>query len=374
MFKDRIAELRVNNDLSLAQFAEAVGVSKATVSLYEAGKQNPSKKTIAKICEAFNVSEEWLFGEDEVTAGTRKGAKKPSKKKKKGKAAKAAKAAVSTEDEPVEPEELPEDEAVESEELPEDEAVESEELPEDEPVAADELTEEVEEVEEDETEPETEAPAEAEAETEEEAKLKEDPKPKTRRSAAGTRSAGTKKVNKPSKKTTALNMKGENKMAKKKINRLVPPIPFAFYGKAADKGEEQGSDRKAKANEMKEQYKALLKKYHEENVDARKSSAKKRKDKREQAFDRFMEMQETFADFISEDPFVLPFIPMYSLFPKKMMKRFMELERVSNEFFEKQAEAYADFCKERKTMLLDMMKASVIKNEDQEEDEEEKKG
>ena len=363
MFKDRIAELRVNNDLSLAQFAEAVGVSKATVSLYEAGKQNPSKKTIAKICEAFNVSEEWLFGEDEVTAGTRKGAKKPSKKKKKGKAAKAAKAAVSTEDEPVEPEELPEDEAVESEELPEDE-----------PVAADELTEEVEEVEEDETEPETEAPAEAEAETEAEAKLKEDPKPKTRRSAAGTRSAGTKKVNKPSKKTTALNMKGENKMAKKKINRLVPPIPFAPYGKAADKGEEQGSDRKAKANEMKEQYKALLKKYHEENVDARKSSAKKRKDKREQAFDRFMEMQETFADFISEDPFVLPFIPMYSLFPKKMMKRFMELERVSNEFFEKQAEAYADFCKERKTMLLDMMKASVIKNEDQEEDEEEKKG
>ena len=388
MFKDRIKELCVNNDLSLAQFAEVVGISRATVSLYEAGKQNPSRKTVAKICEAFGVNEEWLLGEDEVTAVTEKAAKKPSKKKKKSKAAKAS---VSKEDEPAAADELPE-EAEEAEEVEsEPEPEEIEEVVETEETAEPEETEETSEAEEIvETEETSEAEVFAEAAAEEppvqetedpetredpkprkDPKPKKDPKPTKKRNAAGTKPAGRKKTKKPSKETTASNMKGESKMSKKTTNRLVPPIPFPPYGKAASKGEEQGSDKKAKANELKEKYKVLLKKYREENVDARKTASKNRKDKRDKAFERFMEMQETFADFISEDALVLPFVPMYSIFPKKMMKRFMEFERMTNEYFIEQAESYEDFCKQRRKMLRDMVKASVIKNEETEEKDEE---
>ena len=137
-------------------------------------------------------------------------------------------------------------------------------------------------------------------------------------------------------------------MSKKNINRIPP---------------EEGSDRKAKADELKANYKELLKKYYEENAEARKTAVQKRKDRRDKAFDRFMEVQETFAGFLSEDPFILPFAPMYSIFPKKAVKQFMEIERLSNEYFKKQLDVYEDFRKQRKDMLSDMWKAAAVKNE-----------
>ena len=65
MLKDRIKELRKSNDLSLKSFAESVGISGTSASLYESGKQNPGKKTLDKICEVYGVTKEWLT-EDEL--------------------------------------------------------------------------------------------------------------------------------------------------------------------------------------------------------------------------------------------------------------------------------------------------------------------
>ena len=65
MIKDRIKELRTRNDLSLKSFAESVGISGTSASLYESGKQNPGKKTLDKICEVYGVTKEWLT-EDEL--------------------------------------------------------------------------------------------------------------------------------------------------------------------------------------------------------------------------------------------------------------------------------------------------------------------
>ena len=65
MLKDRIKELRKRNDLSLKSFAESVGISGTSASLYESGKQNPGKKTLDKICEVYGVTKEWLT-EDEL--------------------------------------------------------------------------------------------------------------------------------------------------------------------------------------------------------------------------------------------------------------------------------------------------------------------
>jgi transcriptional regulator with XRE-family HTH domain len=63
MIKDRIRELRDKNQLSMKAFAESIGVSGTSCSLYESGKQNPGKKTIDKICEVYKVSKEWLLDE-----------------------------------------------------------------------------------------------------------------------------------------------------------------------------------------------------------------------------------------------------------------------------------------------------------------------
>ena len=47
MIKDRIKELREKNGLTISAFAKSLGISPTSASLYESGKQNPGKKTIA---------------------------------------------------------------------------------------------------------------------------------------------------------------------------------------------------------------------------------------------------------------------------------------------------------------------------------------
>ena len=60
MIKDRIKELREKNGLTISAFAKSLGISPTSASLYESGKQNPGKKTIAKICEVYGVDEAYL--------------------------------------------------------------------------------------------------------------------------------------------------------------------------------------------------------------------------------------------------------------------------------------------------------------------------
>jgi transcriptional regulator with XRE-family HTH domain len=64
MLKDRIKELRKSNGLSMKSFAESIGISGTSASLYESGKQNPGKKTLDKICEVYGVTKEWLTDDE----------------------------------------------------------------------------------------------------------------------------------------------------------------------------------------------------------------------------------------------------------------------------------------------------------------------
>ena len=56
-----IKELREKNGLTISAFAKSLGISPTSASLYESGKQNPGKKTIAKICEVYGVDEGYLL-------------------------------------------------------------------------------------------------------------------------------------------------------------------------------------------------------------------------------------------------------------------------------------------------------------------------
>nr|WP_254906749.1 helix-turn-helix domain-containing protein [Clostridium tyrobutyricum] len=56
MFKDKLRELRKNNNLTQSQLGKIIGVSGAYIQQLEKGiKKNPSLEVILKICNEFNV-------------------------------------------------------------------------------------------------------------------------------------------------------------------------------------------------------------------------------------------------------------------------------------------------------------------------------
>lgn len=70
--KDRIREVREHFGLSMEKFGSRIGICKASISLLESGKNNPSVQTITLICLEFGVNEQWLrTGEGEMFEQTR---------------------------------------------------------------------------------------------------------------------------------------------------------------------------------------------------------------------------------------------------------------------------------------------------------------
>lgn len=70
--KDRIRGVREHFGLSMEKFGSRIGIGKASISLLESGKNNPSIQTIALICREFGVNEQWLrTGEGEMFEQTR---------------------------------------------------------------------------------------------------------------------------------------------------------------------------------------------------------------------------------------------------------------------------------------------------------------
>lgn len=70
--KDRIREVREHFGLSMEKFGSRIGIGKASISLLESGKNNPSVQTITLICREFGVNEQWLrTGEGEMFEQTR---------------------------------------------------------------------------------------------------------------------------------------------------------------------------------------------------------------------------------------------------------------------------------------------------------------
>jgi putative transcriptional regulator len=56
---------RVGKDLSQAQLAEKVGVTRQTIGMIEAGKFNPSLQLCVTICRILNVTLNDIFWEEE---------------------------------------------------------------------------------------------------------------------------------------------------------------------------------------------------------------------------------------------------------------------------------------------------------------------
>lgn len=59
---ERLKLLRTERKLTQEQFATAVGITKASVSKFENGIKTPSRETLEKIADHFNVTTDYLLG------------------------------------------------------------------------------------------------------------------------------------------------------------------------------------------------------------------------------------------------------------------------------------------------------------------------
>lgn len=66
MCKIRIRELRVENNMTISQLADALGVCCSTLNKWEKSVTKPSINNAIKIAKFFNVRLNYLFGIDNI--------------------------------------------------------------------------------------------------------------------------------------------------------------------------------------------------------------------------------------------------------------------------------------------------------------------
>ena len=63
----KLRGLRIAANLSQAQIAERLGVTKALISSYENGLRQPSYENLLKLSRLFKVTTDWLLGNTQQT-------------------------------------------------------------------------------------------------------------------------------------------------------------------------------------------------------------------------------------------------------------------------------------------------------------------
>ncbi|MDE5602277.1 MAG: helix-turn-helix domain-containing protein [Clostridia bacterium] len=61
-YVERIKQLRVEDGLSQAQLAKAVGISQSAIAVWELGARTPSADAIIKLAEYFGVTADYILG------------------------------------------------------------------------------------------------------------------------------------------------------------------------------------------------------------------------------------------------------------------------------------------------------------------------
>lgn len=63
-FSDRLNSLLILNNMSQGELARKTGLTRSAVCRYCKGNRVPSAPNILKICEAFNISADYLLGRE----------------------------------------------------------------------------------------------------------------------------------------------------------------------------------------------------------------------------------------------------------------------------------------------------------------------
>lgn len=61
-FSERLKKLRESNNMNCTQLAKQLNVSSASIGYYEKGERVPDIEVLARICDFFNVSSDYLIG------------------------------------------------------------------------------------------------------------------------------------------------------------------------------------------------------------------------------------------------------------------------------------------------------------------------
>lgn len=69
-FKEMLKYLRNRENLSQAELANKLGVSKSTISMYEVGQREPDFEMLETIADLFNVDMNFLLGKDNESKET----------------------------------------------------------------------------------------------------------------------------------------------------------------------------------------------------------------------------------------------------------------------------------------------------------------
>ena len=62
MFAERLKELRKDKNMTQMQLAEALGVSKGTVAMWEIGKREPNFETLNRLSDIFDKRIDYILG------------------------------------------------------------------------------------------------------------------------------------------------------------------------------------------------------------------------------------------------------------------------------------------------------------------------
>ncbi|WP_305153919.1 helix-turn-helix domain-containing protein [uncultured Clostridium sp.] len=66
MISTRLKSLRENADLSQKELAKSLGVSPSTIGMYESKKRTPDSEMLARICDFFNITVDYLLGRSNI--------------------------------------------------------------------------------------------------------------------------------------------------------------------------------------------------------------------------------------------------------------------------------------------------------------------
>ncbi|MED2749530.1 helix-turn-helix transcriptional regulator [Bacillus thuringiensis] len=62
MFKQRLKALRLEKKSTQQDVADFLKVAKSNISRFESGKQTPSRETVTKLAQYFNVTVDYMLG------------------------------------------------------------------------------------------------------------------------------------------------------------------------------------------------------------------------------------------------------------------------------------------------------------------------
>lgn len=61
-YKEKLKNLRIDNDITQTQLAEILGVKQTAISKYEKGLREYKIEDLIKLCRFYNVSSDYILG------------------------------------------------------------------------------------------------------------------------------------------------------------------------------------------------------------------------------------------------------------------------------------------------------------------------